>query len=246
MNAFKNTLKAERIKIFSLSFPWWILGVWTVLALVSSFFTGQVIRESPNEASLDSYTVAVHSPGLFLVLLFATLVVTLDYRFDLNVPTTLATPSSMQVALAKYVVTAPVLMMASLVLLIVSPIPGYFMANPGGGPDFTSVYLNSLWRVPLAVTIVVAMSQGLAMLLKRTAAVVGLGLITALIVPGLEYFGKVGNWIFTYSPYNGLDTLITGDGLLSTKETALVMVALLAWTLALWFGGVWLDRKRDS
>lgn len=247
MNAFAHTLKAEWIKVFSVAFPWWIFGTWAAMSLVCSFLTGQMIIGYPGEADLDSYTVAVTSPGIFFVLLFATMAVTLDYRFDLNVPTRLGTPSALQVAAAKYVVAAPVLAVASVVLLVVAPLPGYFIAHPNsGGPEFSGAYLSSFWRAPLAAALVVAMGQGMAMLLRRTAAVVGISLIAALVIPDLVVFGELGNKIFTYSPFNGLNILVRGSLMPEPKDVAIMAVTLLVWCVALWGGGVWLERRRDA
>lgn len=202
-------LAVERIKLFSTRSLWWCIA----LALASSIgFAGMIAAVASDDFPLTVGTTEMgYNFGLMVVMVFAALAITTEYRFGTIKVTFQAAPNRTAVLISKAVVVG-----------VLGGIVGEIVAFGSWGisrvfkPDAPLVIDTPVeWRNVLGIGVVYALGAVLALavgaLVRQTAAAVTILLVEALLLENLvvlipDYGVVVQRWM----PFEAAHHFLTG------------------------------------
>lgn len=252
---FLNTLAAEFTKLRTTASFWWTTALFIGLALGWAALTGTTTMEAEGGFPTlwaSSTVAAVYLIGFPVLMIQSIMLVTTEYRYQLQSATFLATPRRWTVALAKLLLYAA--FAAALTFLVV--VAAFFIAKALAPPAAAAMFepfrdpaaQEIMWVYPAAAAMIVMISQGVALLLRQTAGTVALMLIWFM---GLEQIfrlvPKVGHDIVRYLPFQNLDAFVNDFALDGVPWDVHGSGAFfLAWAVVAWVSGVVVLQRRDA
>ena len=198
------TMLSEWTKLRTTKSLWWTTGLAILLPV---FFTGVSAALDSTEYPLYAAAIAAQNflaLGLIPLMIQAAMVVTTEYRYNVNSINFAITPRRWQVALAKLVVYGLIAAVITLVTLVVSYTVGDALApNP---INWTSDIFarRALWALPLLSFIVVLLVQGLGWIIRATAGVVVIVLALPIIETILAFIPKIGTKLQFIAPFQNM------------------------------------------
>ena len=252
---FLNTLAAEFTKLRTTASFWWTTVLFVAVGLGWAALTGSTTLEADGGFPTlwaSSVVAAVYLIGFPVLMIQSIMLVTTEYRYNLQSTTYLATPRRWTVALAKLLLYAA--FAAALTFLVV--LAGFFLAR-SLAPESAAVMFDPLrdaaangilWVHPAAAAMVVMISQGVALLLRQTAGSVALMLIWFM---GLEQIFRVvpriGQDVVGYLPFENLNAFVNDFSLEGVPWGVNGSGAFfLVWAVAAWGAGVAVLQRRDA
>ncbi|MCS4536141.1 multidrug ABC transporter permease [Corynebacterium sp. HS2168-gen11] len=209
-----NTIRSEWTKLTSTKALYWNTFVLFLLTLTFAAIEGYFVKPDPILLNLpilhaNKVLVGLNMLGMFVISIQAIMVVTAEYRHDYASVTFTATPKRVQVAVAKWLVTAMFIAFITFTAMIVS----LYTAKLLGGSEASAtlrvweddIILRLMWLIPLKMVLVATLSQGVAWLLKQTAGAVSLMALWMLMLENiLGLLPKVGEKIVQFGPFSNL------------------------------------------
>jgi ABC-2 type transport system permease protein len=251
---FLHTLAAEFTKLRTTASFWWTTALFIGLALGWAALTGSTTMEAEGGFPTlwaSSTVTAVYLIGFPVLMIQSIMLVTTEYRYQLQSATFLATPRRWTVALAKLLLYAAYA--AALTFLVV--VAAFFLARSLAPPSAAALFepfrdgaaQKIMWVYPVAAMMVVMLSQGVALLLRQTAGTVALMLIWFM---GLEQIfrlvPKVGHEIVGYLPFENLRAFVDDFALEGVAwEVRGSGAFFLLWAVVVWAAGVVALQRRD-
>lgn len=252
---FLNTLAAEFTKLRTTSSFWWTTVLFVGIGLGWAAMTGVTTLDAGGGfPTLWAPTVAtaVYLIGFPVLMIQAIMLITTEYRYNLQSSTYLAAPRRWTVVLAKLLLYAACA--AALTFMVV--FLGFFLAKAFAPASAAELFRplhdvdaqRIMWVYPAAAAMVVMVSQGMALLLRQTAGTVALMLIWFM---GLEQIfrlvPKVGADIIRYLPFENLNAFVNEiqlDGLGWGPHGS--GGYFLVWAVIVWLAGVIVLQRRDA
>ncbi|WP_235923163.1 ABC transporter permease [Corynebacterium lizhenjunii] len=252
-----NVLRAEWSKLTSTKSFWWTTALFFVFTLVWAWLVTtatSLFEGAPAIADAAALVSGLQWLNLSVLMIQAIMVVTTEYRYNLQVPVYLATPKREVVAAAKlllYAVVAAVIMLVGLAAALF--LAGLLADEIHGG--YTTLFSDpaaqrALWAFPLGTALLVLFSQGLALLLRQSAGSIAVGLILFWGIDTMvQLIPKIGSDAVHFSPFYALrgwlGDIPAADGPLEGNVWGYLFV-FMGWGLALWILGVASLVKRDA
>ncbi len=199
-----NTMLSEWTKLRTTKSLWWTTGLAILLPV---FFTG--ISAALDNPDYPFYGAAVAAQnflalGLIPLMIQAAMVVTTEYRYNVNSINYAVTPRRWQVALAKLVVYGLLAALITLVTLVISYTVGDALApNPIDWPSDIFAQ-RALWALPLLSFFVVLLVQGLGWIVRATAGVVVIVLALPIVEMILGFIPKIGPKLQFIAPFQNM------------------------------------------
>lgn len=246
---FVHALSSEWTKLRTTRSFWWTTALFLFFSLGFAALQG---NSAAGMLAPSSIVVAVYSFGFTVMIIQAVMVVTTEYRYNLQSVTYLATPQRWVVALAKLVMYAVI----AAVLTFLSVLASYYLAKALAPAEVAETFrpfdddqaLRQMWVYPLAAVLLVVFSQGVALLLRQTTGAVALMLIWFM---GIEHviglIPRVGDDILPYLPMGHFNAFLNDvpvqDAVWGVPGSGLYFAA---WAVVLWFLGVLALERRDA
>lgn len=251
---FLNTLTAEFTKLRTTASFWWTTALFIVMGLGWAALTGYNTTGTEDIPTLwaDPIVTAVYLIGFPVLMIQAVMLVTTEYRYNLQSATYMATPRRWTVALAKLLLYSAYAAALTFLVVVVS----FFLAKllaPASASGMFHPFSDEkaaaiMWTYPAAAALIVFLAQGVALLLQQTAGSVALILIWFMGLENLfRLVPKVGSTIVRYLPFNNLDAFVNGfdvDGVPWNSQGSAAF--FLAWAVVLWGAGVVVLHRRDA
>ncbi|MGV0433300.1 ABC transporter permease [Corynebacterium sp. 20_84] len=195
------TMLSEWTKLRTTKSFYWTTGLAFVLAVV--FVALAAAFDSPDfplyGGALVVQQVLIY--GLIPMLIQAAMVVTTEYRFNVNSINFAITPQRWQLALSKLAVYGLIAVVLSIIILVASYTAGDHFA-PYPVEWTTNVFARrSFWAVPLVVFLLVMMTQGLGWILRSTAAVVMIMITLPIFEFVIGFIPKIGQKVQFIAPF---------------------------------------------
>ena len=247
------TMLSEWTKLRTTKSFYWTTGLSVVLTVIFVCFT----------AALDSPDVPVYGGaivvyqflfyGLIPIIIQAVMVVTTEYRYNVNSINFAVTPRRWQVALSKLVVYGLIAVVITAVTLLLSYIAGDNFAHYPVDWQTNIFARRSLWAVPLTVFLLVMMAQGLGWILRSTAGAVMSMVALPIFELAVRFLPKIGEKIQFITPFSnalpfalnsqtGRPNPFGGDPLGLWGSFGIVVV----WVVVIYFIGLVLLERRDA
>lgn len=259
--SFGRLVRSETIKLASIRSPWWTIIVIAIISVgmsvamafaMMSFASGEPAGAA--EASRSAVAVIL-MPTMFTILLatvLGSIQVTGEYSTGMIRSTLTAAPGRVGSLLAKALVVAAFVFLASLAIYVISAIATAPVLAPGGIVlDLTDPSVSLLPMLAGAFTMasiaVLGLGAGYALRSGPGAIVLAVGIVLVLpMVTGFFPNNESWQWVHEaarYLPSNaGQSLMYPGMGL----DTLPAVLALLGWAAAaLLIGGAVL-RRRDA
>ncbi|APT93798.1 hypothetical protein CPHO_10875 [Corynebacterium phocae] len=246
-----NTFKSEFTKLRTTRSFWMTSALMVLLSCMFPAFNA-AWASGP---VLDTTVVAgLQVMGYALILIQAIMVVTTEYRYNVQMPLYMAQPSRLTVAVVKFVLYALIAAFLTMVALALSIAITKIFYDPQYAdiykPWETEIGRRLMWKLPLGAVLVVLFGQGLGWIVRQTAGAVSIGLIFLLGIDQLvQLIPKIGPKLIYYSPFGGLQNWISERSLPDApwgEGIAMYGVVFLVWGLVLWGIGVALLVVRDA
>lgn len=252
-----NTFRSEFTKLRTTRSFWWTTAIFLVLAwgwaaMVAGFASSGL--EGVGALNTAVVPMGAQFLGVAVIMIQAIMVVTTEYRYNLQGPTYMANPNRLMVAAVKYVLYALIAAALAFIGLVGAFLIADMLGKGAAGDMFKpfedEVAKRSLWAFPAGVAVVVLFAQGLGLLMRQTAGAVAVSLIFFLGIDQLiSLVPKIGKDLVHFSPFGGLQNWINdyapGDAPWGDNVYAYGLV-FLAWGLVLWLGGLILLISRDA
>jgi ABC-2 type transport system permease protein len=203
-------LAVERIKLFTTRSPWWC--ALAALAVVIGFAAIVSTAAPAGELTEVSWTQFGYGFGMAVIMVFAALSVTTEYRFSTIRTTFQAVPNRTAALLAKTGVVATL----SLVIGEIAAFGAWGLASIMR-PEDLALNTAAEWTSVAGVGVVFALASVIAIavgiLIRHSAGAISLVLIYALAVENLvRLIPKIGNDIYEWMPFRVADRFLTGSG----------------------------------
>ncbi len=251
---FLNTLAAEFTKLRTTASFWWTTLLFIIIGLGWAALTGSTTM--PADAGFptlwaSAIVTTVYLIGFPVLMIQAIMLVTTEYRYNMQSTTYLTTPRRWTVALAKLLLYAAFAAALTFVVVVV----GFFLAKwlaPASASEMFRPFRDAaaqeiMWVYPAAAAMLVMISQGVALLLRQTAGAVALMLIWFM---GLEavftLIPRLGHRIGSYLPFENLRSFVTDHPLEGVPwDTHGAGAYFLLWAAVAWVLGVVVLQRRD-
>lgn len=250
-----NTLRAEWTKLSTTRSFWLTSAVFFLLTWGWSALIASTTRQTPETAmflSPESSATAVWMLGLPVLMIQSIMIITTEYRYNIQTNVYMANPNRPMVAVVKLVMYAVI----SALLVFLAVVGVYLLTQAIAGdvaPDYDPWNSESarrfLWVYPLVMAAMVVFSQGMGLLLRQTAGTVAICLILNLGIDQLiSQLPKIGEHIAPFMPFTALQNWIfeTVPGKAVWDANWMNLVIFLLWAGGLWLLGVFLLHKRDA
>lgn len=252
---FLNTLASEWTKLRTTRSFWWTTALFLFFSLGWAAMQGNFTPEA--EAGIpplwaSTIVLAVYSFGFTVLIIQAVMVVTTEYRYNLQSVSYLASPQRWLVALAKLVMYVVIAAVLTFLAVIVS----YYLAKllaPASAAELFHPFedeqaLRLMWVYPVAAVMLMTFAQGIALLLRQTTGAVALMLIWFMGVEALVgIIPRVGDRILSYLPMENLEAFINDAAVQNAPWGAGGSgLYFAAWAVALWILGVVALERRDA
>ncbi len=252
---FVHALSSEWTKLRTTRSFWWTTALFLFFSIGWAAMQGNFTAEAePGFPTLSASTIvlAVYTFGFTVLIIQAVMVVTTEYRYNLQSVTYLATPQRWIVALAKmllYVVVAAALTFLAVLI-------SYFVAKalaPASASELFDPFedeqaLRLMWVYPLSAALLMLLSQGVALLLRQTTGAVALMLIWFMGIEALVgLIPRVGSDIMPYLPMENFNAFINDMAVADASwGVAGSGLYFAAWAVGLWILGVVALERRDA
>lgn len=250
-----NTLKSEWTKLTSTKAFWWTTALFIIFALGMAALSGRMVVDSQMGFPLlmaHSTLLGIVGFGLYVVVIQAVMVVTSEYRHNVQSATFMATPKRPVVAAAKLLLYGVIIAALSAVLTLAC----YYVAKLFAEDHIAAtldvfdnpVALKFLWVIPATCFMLTMFSQGFAWLLRQTAGAISLLLIWLTALEQLlGMLPKVGDHILHYGPITNLMAFANNQDIFEGPWSAGYSgLYFLAWAVAIWGIGVLVMNRRDA
>lgn len=253
MTTFINACRAEYLKLRTTASLWWTSVFFLLAALAALALMGLVTR-SLDEGVTGMVTPASVLGGLVgvapvLVIVQATMTVTTEYRYGVQATTLLATPRRLAVAAAKLLVYAAHAVALTLVamtlayLIAGALLPGLSPVEFFGDPEALWMY----WALPLGIALLVALAQGVAMLVRNTAGtVVALLAWVWVVESAISFAPRIGPAVQEYLPSQHFYALVTQEAVPGWGGPLASGAYFALWAVAIWGLGFLAFSRRDA
>ncbi|GAA3859800.1 ABC transporter permease [Saccharothrix violaceirubra] len=203
-------LAVERIKLFSTRSPWWCM----LLAFGATIGITSIIAANWNNSPMPVVgAVFVHTLGLYVTMVMATLAVTTEYRFGTIKSLFQAVPDRTSALLAKAVVVAVLAGLVGEIAAFGSWSMSWLLTS-----DHSQLAIESAndWRHIAGVGLLYAagavLALGVGTLVRQTAGAVSIILVFALVIEGLvSLIPNIGDDIREWMPFTVATKFIFGD-----------------------------------
>lgn len=250
-----NTVKSEWTKLVTTKAFLWTTVLYVFFALGMAAIAGWMVTESEMGIPLltaDSALLGISGLGFYVVIIQAVMVVTSEYRFNVQSATFIATPRRTTVAVAKAgLYSAYVAVLTAIVTLAC-----YYVAKLTAS-DLASATLDVwgnpvakefMWLMPAAAVMLTLFSQGIAWLLRQTAGVISIMLVWYTALEGLlALIPKIGHYFREFGPMSNLMAFVSRQDIQDApwgyQGSGLYF---LAWALIIFILGVVVLNKRDA
>lgn len=259
-----HTLLSEWTKLRTTASFWWTTGLILALSIGWAALTTWSVRILSGDLGARGAAVAgpmitpdivltgFTSFGVLIIMIQAAMTVTTEYRYGLPSISFLATPRRGHVALAKALLYAVLAALISgvavagayLVALgvLAADAPGAFtpFSDPAGQ--------RALWAVPLTMSVLVFLCQGVGMLVRQSAgAIFVLVLWNLVFETAVRLLPRWGEEVHTVLPFVNMDAVIHGAPVYGAEwGLGGSMLIFVAWSAAVWLLGVLAVRARDA
>lgn len=252
---FINTLAAEWTKLRTTRSFWWTTALFILMGLGWAALSGYTTVDAEGGFPTlwaSSISTVVYLLGFPVLMIQSVMLVTTEYRYNLQSSTYLATPRRWTVALAKLLLYAAIAAALTFVVILV----GFYVAKltaPESAAELFRPFEDDaakdiMWSYPASAAAVVMLSQGIALLLRQTAGAVALMLIWFM---GLEQIfrlvPRIGSDIVRFLPFENLNAFINDIAIEGVPWSIHGSGAyFLAWALVVWIIGVVTLQRRDA
>lgn len=250
-----NTVKSEWTKLVTTKAFLWTTALFVFFALGMAAIAGRFATESQMGIPLlmaDSTLLGISGMGFYVIIIQAIMVVTSEYRHNLQSATFMATPNRTKVALAKVGLYSVFIAVVTAIVTLAC----YYMAKLTAS-DLASATLDVwgnpvakefLWLMPAAAVMLTIMSQGIAWALRQTAGVISIMLIWYTALEGLlSLIPKIGHYFSEFGPMSNLLAFVSRqeiqDAPWGYQGSGLYF---LAWSLVIFILGVIVLNERDA
>lgn len=252
---FINTLASEWTKLRTTRSFWWTTALFVLMSVGWAGVMGYTAMEADGGFPTiwaSSIATAVYLLGFCVLMIQAIMIITTEYRYQVQSVTYLATPRRWTVALAKLLLYAAI----AAILTFVVVVAGFLLADALAPASAAALFepfkdesaLLIMWTFPTAAAALVVFSQGMALLLRQTAGTVALMLVWFM---GLESIVRLipnwGNDIARFLPFENLNAFVMNtpvqDAPWGVHGSG---VYFFAWAVVLWVLGVIALQRRDA
>lgn len=252
---FINTVASEWTKLRTTASFWWTTALFIFFALGWAALTGfSTIEAEGGFPTLwaSSIVVVVYLLGFAVLMIQSVMLVTTEYRYNLQSATYLATPRRWTVALAKLLLFATF----AAALTFLSVIAAFYVAKWTAPESAAALFQpfqddrarDILWIYPASAAAVVLLSQGVSYLLRQTAGSVSFMLIWFLALEQIfRLIPRIGSDVVGYLPFENLNAFINRTDLQNIPWDSDGSGAyFFLWAVVIWLTGVLVLHRRDA
>ncbi|MFH0411541.1 ABC transporter permease [Corynebacterium sp. L4756] len=251
-----NTLRSELTKLFSTRSVWWTTGVFFFISIGWTLMITTITNSQPVDAQMPVTAPALlsvlYTLAMPVLLIQGIMVVTTEYRFNIQTNVYMSNHNRLMVAAVKavmYGVIAAVLVVVGILASVVVAklvLGGEMGENFEIFDDFTT---RALWVFPLGMFMLIVFGQGLGLIMRQTTGAVAISLILYLGIDSMVgTIPKIGEDIVNFMPFTALNTWIM-DGSVDTApwdSTVGSAIVFAVWAAVSWVVGVFMLVKRDA
>lgn len=251
---FINSVRAEWQKLTSTKSFWWTTGLIVGFAVLFAIIINRNLQDTPfgpPEVTADLAVAGLKSFSFLVFVIQAIMVVTSEYRHNLQVTTFLATPKRTVVMLAKLFLYSVFTALVTFLTILLC----FYLAKavaPGDAGAALDVWKDDaarrlMWVLPLTNVLLVVFSQGISWLLRHTAGVVSLMMIwLTTLEPLASLIPKVGDKIRNYGPVTNMNAFLDNNKIEDLPwEVTGSGLYFAAWAFGFFILGMIALNKRD-
>ncbi len=246
-------VRSEWLKWSTTKGLWVSTGVFLLLYLVVMGVMGRFIDQTSPQYVISGQSLVGYMQlfGFVVVAVPVLAMVTQEYRYQYQQTSFLATPRRYRVALAKLLVAV----LWWVLVVCVSYLLGLLVFKLFAAPDIMDGYsfsedqdiVRTLWGLPLATSLYVALVQGVGWLLRKQGGALLLIVAMPFVVePASGLIPKIGDNIPQYLPFRNMYAFLTGVPQYNGFSIYGSLAYFAAWAVVVFAVSMYVLQQRDA